>query len=348
MLGLLALEGVLYLSEQFRWFAFNEHKGWTVLIAVAGVGAALLLALLWFAASLLFRLRFQFSIRSLLLLMLVVALPCSWLSWERRKAENQNRLVEWIENMHGRANYDCEVTGDGTHVQYWEPPATEALRNLLGIDFFADIVWVRLDNPAVAATVTDAELERLKGLTQLQELWLADTQVTDAGLENLKNQGMRRVDFQRLAEMGGRLVAVSLPTENLAEVNVSIGVVGPDGQGLLVLGNRLVKPSLLAQNRGQIQVGAGGVGIDLQRFPVLGHRLVESPPLREDRAKVDVGVHVVGIDLHGSLKLGLRLVEPAPAGQQGAEVIVGHGEAGLDFLRPAITGLGLVNVAQAN
>ena len=35
---LLAVDGLLWLSERFQWFAFNQHKGWTVLIAVAAVG----------------------------------------------------------------------------------------------------------------------------------------------------------------------------------------------------------------------------------------------------------------------------------------------------------------------
>ncbi len=43
---LLAVEGFLWLSERFRWFAFNQHKGWTVLIAVASVGVFLLLMFL--------------------------------------------------------------------------------------------------------------------------------------------------------------------------------------------------------------------------------------------------------------------------------------------------------------
>ena len=34
--GLLAVQVFLFLSEHYQWFAFNEHKGWTVLIAVAG------------------------------------------------------------------------------------------------------------------------------------------------------------------------------------------------------------------------------------------------------------------------------------------------------------------------
>ena len=37
------------------------------------------------------------------------------------------------------------------------------------------------------------ELEHLKGLTQLQELWLDDTKVSDAGLEYLK--GMTQLQW---------------------------------------------------------------------------------------------------------------------------------------------------------
>jgi hypothetical protein len=40
VVSLLAAEGFLLLSERFRWFAFNEKKGLTVLIAVASVGVA--------------------------------------------------------------------------------------------------------------------------------------------------------------------------------------------------------------------------------------------------------------------------------------------------------------------
>ena len=32
--GLLAVEGLLLLSERFGWFPFNERKGYTVLVAV--------------------------------------------------------------------------------------------------------------------------------------------------------------------------------------------------------------------------------------------------------------------------------------------------------------------------
>ena len=38
IVALLALEGFLLLSAWFRWFPFNQHKGWTVLICLATVG----------------------------------------------------------------------------------------------------------------------------------------------------------------------------------------------------------------------------------------------------------------------------------------------------------------------
>ena len=66
---LLAVEGVLLLSE--RWFP----KGWAVLTAFAAVGVFLILMLIWFGVALVFRWRFQFSLRSLLLLTVAVAIP---------------------------------------------------------------------------------------------------------------------------------------------------------------------------------------------------------------------------------------------------------------------------------
>jgi hypothetical protein len=75
VLGSLAMTGLLFLSERYRWFWFNEQKGWTVLIAVAEVGVVMLAMPFWFVIALLFRRRFQFSIRSLLLLVVALLSP---------------------------------------------------------------------------------------------------------------------------------------------------------------------------------------------------------------------------------------------------------------------------------
>jgi len=87
--GLFAVEGFLLLSERFQWFAFNEKKGWTVLIAVAAVCLVVVVMLLWLVVSLLFRWPFQFSLRSLVVLVVAVAIPCCWLTVKMREAERQ-------------------------------------------------------------------------------------------------------------------------------------------------------------------------------------------------------------------------------------------------------------------
>ena len=76
VLTLLVIEGLLWLSERFRC----SPKGWAVLIAVPSIGIALVLMLVWFAVAVVFRRRFQFSVRSLLVLTIAVALPFSWLT----------------------------------------------------------------------------------------------------------------------------------------------------------------------------------------------------------------------------------------------------------------------------
>jgi hypothetical protein len=171
---LLVVEGVLWLSERYRWFPFNEHKNWTVLIAVAAVGGFLATMFLWFLAALVFRVRFQFSLRSLLLLTVAVAAAFAWLAHEKRE-------VEEIDKMPGVMEYDFQVDASrkGRKAIPAGPPW---LRRILGDHFFAEVIDLDLSG----TQVTDAGLEHLKGLTQLWRLSLNGTEVTDVGLEHLK------------------------------------------------------------------------------------------------------------------------------------------------------------------
>ena len=103
VIALLAIEVLLWLSERFGWVGW--HKGYAVLTGVAAVGVAMLLMLAWFAVALVFRRRFQFGIRSLLVLVVVVALPCSWLAVEMKKAREQKKVVEEIYGMAGMEGF---------------------------------------------------------------------------------------------------------------------------------------------------------------------------------------------------------------------------------------------------
>src|SRR5579871_4643071 len=81
--GLVIAEFLLWVSNWMRWPAW--HKGYAVLACVGFCGAAITLLMLWWLAALFFRLRFQFSIRSLLALFLAVAVPSSWLAAEMKR-----------------------------------------------------------------------------------------------------------------------------------------------------------------------------------------------------------------------------------------------------------------------
>ena len=176
---LLVMECLLWLSERFRYFGFNQHKGWTVLIAVAVVGVAMLFMLGWFVVSLVFRWRFQFSIRSLMVLVVIVAIPCSWLAVEIKKAREQQEVVNEIPYViYDFENHDAE-------------PRPLWVRHLLGDDFFGSPVQA---NPSTSDT--DARLEHISGLSQLEGLRLMDTEITDAGLAHL--QGLTKLRWLQL------------------------------------------------------------------------------------------------------------------------------------------------------
>jgi hypothetical protein len=205
LFGLLGLQGFLLLSERFRWLDCNEKMRWTVLIAVAAIVLAVPFTLFLFAAVRLYRGRFQFGIRSFLLLVVAVAIPCGWLTTEIRQAREQREASEglcpWV-------LYDYEVDESRREVFGGRPRQPKWLLELFGIEFFADYVWVVPWGPRrginlehieglpklhlldlAGMRVTDAELVHLRGLTQLRQLYLDGTLVTDAGLENFETLG---------------------------------------------------------------------------------------------------------------------------------------------------------------
>ncbi len=114
VIGLVFVECLLWLSERYHWFSFNHHRhwgeplwsdhngfeevhsimtGWAVLLCVASLGLAMLVMLAWFIVALVFRRRFQFGIRSLLLLALAVAIAFGWLTLDMKNMERARRAM---------------------------------------------------------------------------------------------------------------------------------------------------------------------------------------------------------------------------------------------------------------
>jgi len=229
----LAVTGILFVSERFQWFPFNEKKGWTVLIAMAVVGATILLMLLWFLVSLTLRFRFQFSVRSLLILTVATAIPCSWMAVEMRAAKRQTETIAAIEKIGGQV-YRGEPSGLG-----WLPSllGDDFDRSVIGVDLHGTEVtdagvgdlkgWKRLIFLNLGETnVTDTTLATLNGLDRLQVLYLGETKSTDAGLENLKRlDQLQQLDlrYTRVTDVGlEHLMGLNhLEVLNLARTNVT-------------------------------------------------------------------------------------------------------------------------------
>ena len=172
-------------------------------IAVAGVGAFFVPMLLWFLAALVFRLRFQFGILSLLVLVVAVALPFSWLATEMRgtRRGSATRLppsARWAAETTARSGSALRLRGKRISSGDWrrrEPPGPAWARGLLGVDFFSDAVEVHhsylgfymnfdFRQPGTVP-ITDASLALIAGAARLRYLDLSDSLVTDAGMRHL-------------------------------------------------------------------------------------------------------------------------------------------------------------------
>lgn len=125
---------------------------------------------------------YQYSLRTLLIIVTFFAVACSWFAVKLQQARRQREAVETIVKFGGAVRYEYQLAG--TIIPPEEPPGPVWIRKLLGDDFFANVAEVCLWG--TGTQITDADLEQLKGLTMLQELQLWGTQITDAGLKHLK------------------------------------------------------------------------------------------------------------------------------------------------------------------
>jgi hypothetical protein len=215
LLALLAVEFLLFLLQWFRWLP----KGWPVLIAVASVGVVVLGMFVWFGVAVVLGRRFQFSIRSLLALVLVVAVPCSWMAVDLKKAREQNTVASAIVGAGGAVFYDYQISGQNMiNIAGRMPLVPRWLQNSLGTDLFADVVGAAVDNDDSIARlielrhlrllflglkdpymttggmglsfgddkITDTGLRYLEGLGHLEGVHLTGSKLTNSGLEHLR------------------------------------------------------------------------------------------------------------------------------------------------------------------
>ncbi len=131
----------------------------------------------------------RFSVRGLMVLVLMSAV---WLGWLVRSARIQRETVTAIERAGGSAGYDLGWTDDrllqkrGSWAPTW-------LVDVLGVDYFVSVVDL-----AFSGTCTDRELGRAGSLSRLEQLSLARSRISDAGLAHLR--GLAHLSWLNLCD----------------------------------------------------------------------------------------------------------------------------------------------------
>ena len=123
------------------------------------------------------------------------AAACSWFGVTAKQARNQRVAVEAFAQSHGRAYYDYEVDDCGQPSTNASPSEPTWLLNLLGKDFFHNVVkadvefrfGIGISERNVTYELNDAGIVHLKSFDKLVWLDLADTSVSDEGMIHLRS-----------------------------------------------------------------------------------------------------------------------------------------------------------------
>jgi hypothetical protein len=164
----------------------------------------------------------------LLAVVVLLSLPLSWFASKMRYADRQRTAVEAIIEAGFCVRYDFQPDNPllGFASEPSEPPVLPWPKNLLGTDFFCDVVaahyCARAGNGVMpwkefkelptlerldlsGSEVTDSELKHLNEFTELTDLSLGCTWVTDNGLghlDGLSNLRNLNLDSTRVTDDG--------------------------------------------------------------------------------------------------------------------------------------------------
>ena len=121
----------------------------------------------------------RFSVRGLIVLVIVVGV---WLGWIVRSARIQREAVAVINDAGGGVRCDWQ-SKKGKYVRRKQPWAPRWLVDLIGVDYFGHVTAVELFQP-----ISDRVLVQVGRLPGMQLLDLNGTSTSDAGLAHLKAQ----------------------------------------------------------------------------------------------------------------------------------------------------------------
>ncbi len=140
---------------------------------------------------------YQFSLRTLFWLTLVVSLLMSWHAVKVKKAAAQKKAVETILAEGGTVEYDYQFDEQGQAIKGAKGRGPAWLRDLLGPDYFDTVVYVQV--------VSAQGMEGVNGLVRLRSLCI---DVPREGEDPLKH--LQDIDGLEELDIAGRLTDTSL------------------------------------------------------------------------------------------------------------------------------------------
>jgi len=162
---------------------------------------------------------FQFSLRSFLIVVLIIAAALGWVVKRSVQARNENPFAKHLENLGGIAVYDYELGDNGTgfiaHFSiHRDAPGPRWLRSLLGETFFTDLVG--FDGIALS----DDDLADLCQFRKLKTVgFYQNKKVTDQGLAYLEQiSTLRSIDLRGtgVSQDGIKRLQAALPEAGIA------------------------------------------------------------------------------------------------------------------------------------
>ena len=163
------------------------------------------------------RWRLKFGLRALLLATTVAA-NCIWFGAAYSSGSDERRAADWVLQQNGHITYDYQVGIEGLD----KPPATDFLRQLLGIEFFSSVHGVCLDNKFVTDLspltrfrdlkvlaihidiLPEADLSLIAKLNHLEQLYINYTSITSRQLADIES--LRRAMPRCKIEVGSDVI----------------------------------------------------------------------------------------------------------------------------------------------